>query len=164
MQKVCIISGGVPLAIARALSARFEGRKTHILRLPPGSVVTFTKLFEGENQHISIVNKADYAPTVVEHALLGPALRSLLLLLLFDLGGLGLDFTSTGEGAVNYISESKTNGEPELVRDISSGENDLFPCCLEVGVLEDVGGDGKIATVQSLPTSRQKLELRGNVC
>ena len=48
-----------------------------------------------------------YAPTVVDDALLGPALRSLLLLLLFDLGGLGLDFASTGERTVNYIAKSR---------------------------------------------------------
>lgn len=101
-------------------------------------------------QNVSIYshfNNTIYAPTVVEHALLGPTLRRLLLLLLFDLGGLGLDFTSTGKGAVNYIAQLQNSSERELAR-ATMRKIDLFPCCLEVGV----GGDEKIATVQSLPT------------
>lgn len=76
-------------------------RMTHILRLPPGRVVTFTKLYR--IVRILLVDRPGhvYAPTVVEDTLLGTALRDLLLLLLFDLGGLGLDFASTGEGSVN---------------------------------------------------------------
>ena len=74
---------------------------THILRLPPGSVVTLTKLYTtSENQSIHITRY--YLPTVVEHPLLSTALRHLLLLLLFDLGGLRLDLAGTGERAVNY--------------------------------------------------------------
>ena len=90
-------------------------------------------------------------PAVVENALLSTALGDLLLLLLFDLGGLRLDFASTGERAVNYMGFTGNNMSDSSFSK-SSGSNDLFPCCLEVGVLEDVGGDEKIATVQSLPT------------
>ena len=43
-----------------------------------------------------------HSPAVVEHPLLSTALRHLLLLLLFDLGGLRLDLAGTGERAVNY--------------------------------------------------------------
>ena len=41
-------------------------------------------------------------PAVVEDPLLSTALGDLLLLLLFDLGGLRLDLAGTGERAVNY--------------------------------------------------------------
>lgn len=82
------------------------------------------------------------APTVVEHALLGTALRSLLLLLLFDLGGLRFDFACTGERAVNYMEFAGGSMSKGLFSE-SGGSNDLFPCCLEVGVSDDVGGDEK---------------------
>jgi len=79
-------------------------KNTHILLLPPGRVVTFTKLQNPplisfppkKSQH-----PAD-APAVVENALLSTTLGGLFLLLLVDLWCLGLDFTSAGEGAVNY--------------------------------------------------------------
>ena len=92
----CIIFGCQPEQIGRE-----SGKMTHILRLPPGSVVTFTKLCTSSVRQSNGVVRY-YAPTVVEHPLLSTALRDLLLLLLFDLGGLGLDFASTGEGSVNY--------------------------------------------------------------
>ena len=53
---------------------------------------------------------------------------------------------------MNYIAEPRGIGELRPITYIESGMNDLFPCFLEVGELEDVGGDGKIATVQLLPT------------
>lgn len=51
--------------------------------------------------HARQFHNTHYAPTVVKNALLGTALGGLLLLLLFDLGGLRLDLTGTGERAVN---------------------------------------------------------------
>lgn len=42
-----------------------------------------------------------YAPTVVEHALLGTTLRGLLLFLLFHLGCLRLDLAGTRKRTVN---------------------------------------------------------------
>ena len=116
-------------------------------------MVTFTKLDTRTKLASTTVKQNKiYTPTVVKDALLSPALRSLLLLLLFDLGGLGLNFASTGERAVNYFTETQVNSENKFIIVNDSGKNDLFPYCLEVGVLEDVGGDEKIATVQSLPT------------
>ena len=44
-----------------------------------------------------------YSPAVVENPLLSTPFRDLLLLLLFDLGGLRLYFAGTGEGSVNCI-------------------------------------------------------------
>ena len=70
--------------------------------MPPGRGVTFTKLHRGSALHIQPSHKYDYAPTAVEHPLLSTALRHLLLLLLFDFGGLRLDLAGTGERSVNY--------------------------------------------------------------
>jgi hypothetical protein len=50
---------------------------------------------------LSSVRSSWYAPAVVENALLGTALRRLLLLLLFDLGALRLDLSGTCERSVN---------------------------------------------------------------
>ena len=61
-------------------------------------------------------NEHSDAPTVVENALLSTALRSLLLLLLFDLGGLRLNFAGTGERAVNYIARETKHSELRVVR------------------------------------------------
>ena len=71
-------------------------------------MVTFTKLHRGSVLHIQPSHKHDYVPTVVEHPLLSTALRHLLLLLLFDLGGLRLDLAGTGERAVNCSASSTT--------------------------------------------------------
>ena len=46
----------------------------------------------------------NYAPTVVDDALLCAALGRLLLLLLFDLRGLRLDLTGARKRTVNYTS------------------------------------------------------------
>ena len=117
----CIISENQPKQVKRA-----NGRMTHILRLPPGSVVTFTKLYTiSENQSIHITRY--YLPTVVEHPLLSTAFRDLLLLLLFDLGGLGLDFAGTGEGSVNCITARLAWRGCRSQR----WRADLFPCFLE---------------------------------
>ena len=59
---------------------------------------------------------------------------------------------------MNYIAKSRNGNEPKSVSALENNEKDLFPCFLEVGELEDVGGDGKIATVQSLPTRAIRLD------
>jgi hypothetical protein len=72
---------------------------THILRLPFGRSVTFTKL----HRHKQLENYAERrasAPAVVEDALLCAALEHLLLLLI-DLGRLRLNFAGEGERSVN---------------------------------------------------------------
>ena len=48
-----------------------------------------------------MIDQCKYAPAVVENPLLSTALGDLLLLLLFDLGGLRLDLAGTGERSVN---------------------------------------------------------------
>ena len=63
-----------------------------------------------------LAEKQHNAPAVVENALLGTALRDLLLLLLFDLGGLRLDLAGTGERAVNYMTSTTKRGELRAVR------------------------------------------------
>ena len=74
-------------------------------RLPPGAVVTFTKLKRSSQQCIFPENEygplKSCIPAIVEDALLCPAFGSLLLLLLVDLGGLRLHFARTSERSVN---------------------------------------------------------------
>ena len=64
--------------------------------------MTLTKLHRPSASPSIPLNEQQNAPAVVEHPLLSTALRHLLLLLLFDLGGLRLDLAGTGERAVNY--------------------------------------------------------------
>lgn len=95
-----------------------RGRDTHILRLPPGRVVTFTKLYEWhEHKSIEIVLDIpeENAPAIVDDALLSTSLWCLLLLLLFDLGGLRLDFAGTGEGSVNWPSKKRQSASPSML-------------------------------------------------
>lgn len=63
---------------------------------------------------------------------------------------------------MNYIAEPQDSSEPEPVIVENSSKSDLFPCCLEVGELEDVDGGEKIATVQSLPYWSHYFDLRAN--
>jgi hypothetical protein len=72
-------------------------------RLPPGTIVTFTKL---RKKRISRVLEARSSlvvdsPTVENNPLLRPPLGRLLLFLLFDFGGLRFYFAGTGERAVD---------------------------------------------------------------
>ena len=60
---------------------------THILRLPPGRVVTFTNLTSTVSQTIKRIDNGD-EPAIVEHPLLSPTPGVFLLLLFLDLGGL----------------------------------------------------------------------------
>ena len=62
--------------------------------------MTFTKLQDRQYRFLYSCQAVN-APAVVENALLGAALGDLLLLLLFDLGGLRLDLAGTGERSVN---------------------------------------------------------------
>lgn len=65
------------------------------------------RLCLGIEFHLSLATShcdIDEAPSV-EHPLPGTALRQLLLLLWLHLGGLGLHFSGTGEGAVNFTHD-----------------------------------------------------------
>ena len=68
-----------------------------------------------------------YAPSVVEDPLLCTALWLLLLLLLIDLWGLGLDFACTGEGAVNYIVQTADSSKPSFINSVRDIEQRPFP-------------------------------------
>ena len=72
---------------------------TYILRLPPGSVVTFTNLYRLVRNRVH----TDYfcVPAVVEHAFLGTTPWVFLLFLLFNLWRLRLDLTGTRKRTVN---------------------------------------------------------------
>jgi hypothetical protein len=72
---------------------------THILRLPPGSVVTFTNLQTSQLEIQSGWKR--YKPAVVQDTLLRTALGGFLLLLLVNLWCLRLDLTGTRERSVN---------------------------------------------------------------
>ena len=88
---------------ARRKRDQRDGIKTHILRFPPGRVVTFTKLIRANDSEIlsrGILQAID-SPAVIQNPLLSTTFGSLLLLLLFDLGGLRLDFAGTGKRSVN---------------------------------------------------------------
>jgi hypothetical protein len=61
--------------------------RTHILRLPPGRVVTFTNLGDPVQLEQECTDDV-HEPAVVKHPLLSTTLWRFLLLLLFDLGGL----------------------------------------------------------------------------
>jgi len=68
-------------------SPKQRGReRTHILRLPPGSVVTFTKLKMNLVELDQECAGGDHEPAVVEHPLLSTTPWVFLLLLLFDFG------------------------------------------------------------------------------
>jgi hypothetical protein len=80
------------------------------------------------NQYFSQLVTTNRAPAVVEDTLLSPTLGGLLLFLLFDLGGLGLDFASTGERSVNYmpkseakVSSNASNGQAAIKMTFSHG-------------------------------------------
>ena len=70
--------------------------------MPPGPSVTFTNLSDivrtSKNQECS---GQDDEPAIVKDPLLSPPLGGLLLFLLFDFGGLRLDFASAGKRSVN---------------------------------------------------------------
>jgi hypothetical protein len=81
---------------------RMYRKRTHIRRLPPGRVVTLTKL----PNIVSLTYGARKvlsrdSPTVVKNPLLSTTLGGLLLLLLFYLRGGGLDFAGSSERSVN---------------------------------------------------------------
>jgi hypothetical protein len=76
---------------------------THILRLPPGSVVTFTKLQKSMSPCDKICEQTCHSPTIVEYALLCTTFGGFLLLLGLYLRCLRFDFACTSERAVNYI-------------------------------------------------------------
>lgn len=79
--------------------------------------MTFTNLANLVRWQIMVSSMNEYTPAVVEDALLGTALRHLLLLLLFDLGGLRLYFAGTGERSVNCVeSMTMSNGMSETLR------------------------------------------------
>ena len=64
--------------------------------------MTFTKLeITGQLNEYDPLESC--VPAVIEDALLCPAFRCLLLLLLVDLGGLRLHFARTGERSVNCV-------------------------------------------------------------
>lgn len=76
-------------------------------RLPPGRVVTLTKL--GRKHHESAGGKRyiigkwhENEPAIVGHPLLRAPLGRLLLLLLVDFWRTGLDFTRTSERSVDW--------------------------------------------------------------
>jgi hypothetical protein len=78
----------VPGETCAIINQRIHRREwTHILRLPPGRVVTFTNL-RGLVQLEQECTDDEHEPAVVEHPLLSTTLWRFLLLLLFDLGGL----------------------------------------------------------------------------
>ena len=86
-----------------------------------------------------------YAPTVVEHPLLSTALRDLLLLLLFDLGGLRLDLAGTGERAVNYkqprISQARRRDDQYRRREGRAEDEQPFPMFACCGLKVDADGE-----------------------
>ena len=64
-------------------------------------------------------------PAVVEDPLLSTALGDLLLLLLFDLGGLRLDLTGTGERAVNCSNNHQTTSGQKRCEQSFVGFDDI---------------------------------------
>ena len=86
-----------------------------------------------------------YAPAVVEHPLLSTALRHLLLLLLFDLGGLRLDLAGTGERAVNYkqprISQARRRDDQYRRREGRAEDEQPFPMFACCGLEVDADGE-----------------------
>lgn len=84
----------------RQVHIKIAALNTHIFRLPPGSVVTFTNL-QNEFSLRYEANGKRYEPAVVQDALLRTALGRFLLLLLVNLWCLRLDLTGTRERSVN---------------------------------------------------------------
>ena len=95
---------------------------THIRRLPPGSVVTFTNL-----ECVSTICATECTkgpPAVVQDALLCTSLWRFLLLLLLNLGCLRLDLAGSSERSVNC---RVTVTDPV---DRASWLAYLCPCCV----------------------------------
>ena len=90
--------------------AKPEGRKTRTddshSPLPAREGSNVDEAVQRVNRSLQKFRAKDHSPAVVEHPLLSTALRHLLLLLLFDLGGLRLDLAGTGERAVNYNGDT----------------------------------------------------------
>ncbi|KIO10867.1 hypothetical protein M404DRAFT_879324 [Pisolithus tinctorius Marx 270] len=78
-------------------------QSTHILRLPPVSVVTFTNLKNHIPSEICFdgIKAVVHSPAVVQETLLSTALWRFLLLLLLYFGCLRFNLTGSGERSVN---------------------------------------------------------------